>query len=119
MDDVQKFVTGLNISRFLDSLTVEQDRSRRNLWTQLLIAEIDRFGALDERLNLLDDCMESCSRRIAAQRARFLEPHGDGLDHELEGAYLANLIEIEHSIRARRLQLVQAPDRQRSYRGRG
>jgi hypothetical protein len=116
MDDVQKFVTGLNISRFLDSLTVERDRSRRNLWTQLLIAEIDRFGALDERLNLLDDCMESCSRRIAAQRARFQEPHGDGLDRELEDAYLANLIEIEHSIRARRVHLARDPARQGSHR---
>ena len=31
MDDVEKFVTGLNIARFLDSLTTERDRAQRRL----------------------------------------------------------------------------------------
>ena len=117
MDDIEKFVTGLNIARFLDSLTTEQDRTQRRLWIRLLIAEMDRFGTSFERQTLVSHCLESCSGRIAAQRARLEKLAPDGPYRDLEELFLANLLEVEHSIRIRRDQLAQRAGPDTSNRG--
>ena len=116
MDDIEKFVTGLNIARFLDSLTTEQDRTQRRLWIRLLIAEMDRFGTSFERQTLVSHCLESCSGRIAAQRARLETLAPGGLHRDPEEAFLVNLLEVEHAIRIRRDQLAQRPGPETSHR---
>lgn len=102
MDETQKFVSELNISRFLDWLAADQEPAQRALRTRLLIAEEDRFGSAAEKLDMVEHCLESCASRIMAQRLRLEGMPPDHPQRAPAERLLMNMIETRSCVRHRR-----------------
>ena len=98
MDNVAKYVTELNIARFLDLLEREQEPAQRQLWTKLLVAEEDRFGALSEKLENARRCLQNCSTRIGNQQALIDRMYGGHPSRQPAQDLLINLMEIRLSV---------------------
>ena len=101
MDGAQKFVTDLNVARFVTFLEDERDEGKRKLWTNLLIAEENRFGGLSEQLLLAENLLEKTGARIDRQRQAVA---GLATDHPAMGEahrLLANMQDIQKIVQFR------------------
>jgi fructose-bisphosphate aldolase class 1 len=67
MDELQRFVSEQNISRFVDQLRRESKAVRQNTLKRLLIEEENRFAAAAERLQVVDKNIVDGAARIASQ----------------------------------------------------
>ena len=68
MNATEIFAHEQNLDRFFDRLRVETDPERRRILRYLAIAEEDRYGALQARLDRADDWVRDGRARIARQR---------------------------------------------------
>jgi hypothetical protein len=53
-DALGRFVSGANISRFVDQLRIETNHARGQMLRRLLIEEENRFGVTEERLEMVE-----------------------------------------------------------------
>ena len=75
MDATQKFVAELNVLRFMERLVAAQCE-QRSLWTELLLAEIDKFDSLAEKKSTTEKCLQTCRTQLnnGRQRVSGLDP---------------------------------------------
>ena len=80
MDNVERFVIEGNISRFVDKLRVETNPSRQEMLRRLLIAEEDRFGVTEDRLQVAERHLTGGQALIDKQRRLVTETRNNGGD---------------------------------------
>ena len=68
METVDRFCSDGNISCFADQLRWETDPHRREVLKRLLIREVNRPGATEERLQMIERKLEEGAELIARQR---------------------------------------------------
>jgi hypothetical protein len=66
-DAIGRFVSGSNISRFVDQLRIETNHARRQMLRRLLIEEENRFGVMEERLAMIERHISDGAACIARQ----------------------------------------------------
>lgn len=80
MDQIEQFVSDLNISNFVDQLGRERDAKNQSMLKRLLIEEENKFGATAERLNMVDRHIFDAAIRIARQKELVAQLKGKGRD---------------------------------------
>jgi hypothetical protein len=80
MEEVERFVIDGNISRFVDQLRAETDSFRRDTLKRLLMAEINRFGSVADRLQTVERHLTDGEALIAQQRRSFAQMKSNGGD---------------------------------------
>lgn len=105
MDNIEKYVTDSNITHFLDTLENEPDGPMRSVFKDLLLHEEDRFGKLSERLEVAEDCLSKCSKRIRDQRDRIAGMDGDHPRLAVAKKVLTNMLDIRAVVQAHKDRL--------------
>lgn len=95
MDGIEKYVTELNISLFIDLLEEEHDGARRSHLKKLLLAEEDRFARMAERLQVAENCLVKCAQRVNELRVRVDGMTPDHPHRAVAQRVLENLLDIE------------------------
>jgi hypothetical protein len=80
MDQMDRFVSDGNIARFVDHLRCEIIPARQETLKRLLIEEENRFGAREERLEMVERNLAESSARIDRQTRLVAELKGNGGD---------------------------------------
>jgi hypothetical protein len=80
MDEVDRFTSDSNISAFADQLRWETVPTRREGIKRLLIKEETRFGAVEERLALVERRLSAGAELIDKQRRLIREIKTNGGD---------------------------------------
>lgn len=80
MEEVERFIIDGNISRFVDKLRAETDSFRRETLKRLLVAEINRFGSLPDRLQTVERHLTDGEALIAQQRRLIAAVKSNGGD---------------------------------------
>ena len=80
MDEVERFVIDGNVSRFVDQLRAETDSFRRETLKRLLMAEINRFGSVADRLQTTERHLTDGQALIAQQRRLIAKMKSNGGD---------------------------------------
>ena len=80
MDDMERFVIDGNISRFVDKLRAETDPFRRQTLKSLLIAEENRFGMAEDRLQIVERHLTDGQALIPKQSRLVIETRNNGGD---------------------------------------
>jgi hypothetical protein len=95
MSASQLFVHEENLSRFFDRLRVERDPDRRKILRYLAIAEEDRYGQLQARLDKVDDWVRDGEARLARQRLLVDRFNAGSPHHDAAARLLNNLEELQ------------------------
>jgi hypothetical protein len=111
MDSTARFVSDLNVARFVDRLQLESDPAKRTSLRRLLIEEEDRFGSRAERLSDVQRHLAEGSRRIALQKALIENLIAKGQDVRLAERTLSNLFEIQRILEQYRQVVLNGIDR--------
>jgi hypothetical protein len=80
MNEVDRFICDGNISRFVDQLRRETNPARRETLKRLLIEEEDRFGAAEERLQMVERNLTDGAALIDRQARLVAELKAGGRD---------------------------------------
>src|SRR6516165_9300499 len=80
MNDVERFITDGNISRFVGMLRDETNPSRRDMLRRLLIAEENRFATTSDCLQAVERHLTDGEAIIERQRRLVAEMKGAGGD---------------------------------------
>jgi len=80
MDEVERFVIDGNVSRFVDQLRAETDSFRQETLKRLLMAEINRFGSVADRLQMVERHLTEGEALIAKQRRLVAQLRSNGGD---------------------------------------
>ena len=80
MDEVERYVIDGNISRFVERLRRETNPSRQDMLKRLLIAEEDRLGKAQDRLQTVERHLTDGQALIDDQRRLVAETRNNGGD---------------------------------------
>lgn len=105
MDNVERYVSDLNINHFLDTLEKEPDGPMRSVLKNLLLREENRFAKLSERLETAENCLSKCARRIREQRDRIAGMDGNHPHLASAKRLLANMLDIHAVVQAEKDRL--------------
>jgi hypothetical protein len=95
MNNTARFVTDLNVARFVDRLRLEDDPVMRALLQRLLLKELENLGFDCEQLGNVQRQMTEGRRRIEIQTAVIESLTANGEDVRFAKNGLRNLVEIQ------------------------
>jgi hypothetical protein len=114
MDDTARFVSDLNITRFVDRLRLEHDLTMRASLQKLLLKEMNNFGRDRKQLsNILRQIAEG-RRRIEIQKGVIESLAIGGQDVGPAEKALGNLLEIQRIFEQCRHAILDAAERNRA-----
>jgi len=80
MSEIDRFISDGNILLFVDQLRWETNPAHQEALKRLLIAEVDRFSAREERLQLVERILKDRAELIARQARLIAEMINNGAD---------------------------------------
>jgi hypothetical protein len=111
MKETARFVSDLNVARFVARLRSEDDPATRTSLRRLLIEEEDKFGRKAERLSNLHRHIAEGRRRIEIQKALITKLKTVGKDARLAESTLSNLLETQRIFEHHRQVIFDVIDR--------
>jgi hypothetical protein len=108
MNDTARFVSNLNVARFVDRLRVETDPATRASLHTLLLEEFNNLGFNLKQLGFVQRQVIEGKARIAMQIAVVEALTANGQDVRLAKIELGRLIEIQSMVEQYRQVIVDA-----------
>ena len=95
MDRTREDVIGLNIDRLQSKVMMESDPDRRHFYFRLMAAEEDKFGSIEEKIDIVELKIASVKNFVDKQKYILAQIEKSGRDSRLANDILDALMQAQ------------------------